>query len=152
MERNISKGVSKVKFKVLNETENSLSKVVNLLFVISYCILAIVAVYFFIINPSVKLVFIFIGFFVLLSIVLDLTNGYLNTEYVEFKLIDKKFIITKVSEYKEFNINECKMEYHVDKTDWIELNCENQKFTFSLARQPNSNLLNIINRVNQKVS
>jgi len=134
-----------IKFKIERADGNPSSQAVNFFFILCYCILAVAAVYFFIANPSIKSILISLGLFFLLTVLLELANGYLNTEYIVFGIVDGQFIITKGPKVEKFNIKRCKIKYHTDKTDWLEVNCEDQKFTFSLSHRPTKDLLNFIN-------
>ncbi len=139
-----------VKFKVERENENPLSRIINILFISSYCILTVTCVYFYVINPSIKIIIFFISLFFLLTVLLEVVNAYLNTEYIKFKIINNHFIIIKGSEINKFDINKCKIEYNVDKTNWLALRCEEKHFTLSLGQRPTKDLLNFIKLVNEK--
>lgn len=135
-----------IKFKIMKQDENPVLRTINILFILSYCILAIAGVYYFISTHSLKTVIFFVVLFFLLTFFMEILNEYLNIEYVEFKILNNSFILTKGVKVEKFDIKKCKIKYHEDKTDWLEIHCENQNFNFSLAQRQTQDLRNFIER------
>jgi hypothetical protein len=149
MKKNISSKALMIKFKIEREGDNPLSLKLNLFFSLTYCVLTVVAIYFFIMHPSIRLAFIFIGLFLVVTIFLEVSNECLNTESIEFKIVDNQLIILRGSKVEKFEIDKCAIEYFLDKTSWLALTCDNQRFSFSLAQQPTKDLSNFIKIINQ---
>jgi len=146
MEKNFSNQVLSVKFKIVKEDENPSLRIVNTLFISGHCILAITGVYYFISTHSFQKVIFFVSLFFLLMILMEIVNEILNTEYMEFKIMNNTFIIIRGNKVVKFDINKCKINYHEDKTDWLELNCEDNNFNFSLSQRRTKDLQNFINK------
>lgn len=148
MERNISDNRTMIKFKAEKEKEHFLIPIINVSLILTLCISAVVCVYLFIINPSLKTILYFILLFFSFVFLLETANEYLNTEIIKFEIFENNFIIIRGRTVNKFDIKECKVEYHVDKTDWLSLDCKGQSFTFNLVRYSKKDLFDFIKYLN----
>lgn len=145
MESNILDKPVIARIRIERSDEHPFIPTVNVVFIFLYCTLAVIAVYRYIIQPSLKVIILSASAFLILTIIMELVNEILNTEHVTFKIFENKLSFMRSHERREFDVRNCKITYHEDKTDWLELSCDNQKFTFSLAQRSTNDLFNLIN-------
>jgi hypothetical protein len=134
----------RVKFKIERGNENPICRPVNIVLIATCCLLAIIGVYYFFIAQFTKAIIYLVFLFFLLFVFLEIVNGFLNIEVVELKIMNTSFIVRRKSKIKTFDINKCKIEYHIDKTDWLQLDCENEKIIFSLAQKQTKELMHFV--------